>query len=94
MKLDIKHKKVLSLCMLSCLVSAALTGNAQVESINKSNYYAGVFGGVGARVSNDFHQLGTKYFLEADGGSLAVNAFGSAGSDTVGAKGSPEKFSI
>jgi opacity protein-like surface antigen len=46
--------------------------------------YVGVFGGGGYMGSTDIAQRGTAYFLELDGGPLAVDAKGNAGSGGVG----------
>ncbi len=46
--------------------------------------YVGVFGGGGYGSSTDITQRGTAYFVEAQGGPLAVNGIGSIGSGGVG----------
>ncbi|WP_424958750.1 hypothetical protein [Hyphomicrobium sp. 1Nfss2.1] len=46
--------------------------------------YVGVFGGGGYGSSTDITQRGTAYFIEAQGGPLAVNANGSTGGGGVG----------
>lgn len=54
------------------------------QMVSPGNIYVGVFGGAGA--SNNLHvsQYGTAFFLESEGGPLAVNAFGKVRSETVG----------
>jgi opacity protein-like surface antigen len=46
--------------------------------------YVGVFGGGGSSTSTDVTQLGTAFFIEAQGGPLAVNATGRTDSGGVG----------
>jgi opacity protein-like surface antigen len=46
--------------------------------------YVGVFGGWGSSSDTDVAQLGTVFFVEAQGGPLAVNATGQLDSDGVG----------
>ena len=43
--------------------------------------YAGVFGGGGSSNINSIDQMGTVYFIEAQGGPLSVNAVGSSSTD-------------
>lgn len=43
--------------------------------------YGGVFGGGGSSNINSIDQMGTVYFIEAQGGPLSVNAAGSSGTD-------------
>jgi opacity protein-like surface antigen len=49
--------------------------------------YAGVFGGGGSSHISSIDQMGTEYFIEAQGGPMSVNAVGSAGNDGVGLVG-------
>jgi opacity protein-like surface antigen len=46
--------------------------------------YVGVFGGGGVNTATDVTQLGSAFFIEAEGGPLAVNATGRTGSGGVG----------
>lgn len=46
--------------------------------------YASIFGGGGIRSGNNVSQLGTVFFIEAQGGPMAVNAKGQTNSNTVG----------
>lgn len=49
--------------------------------------YLSVFGGAGSSNDISLRQFGTAFFLESAGGPLAVNAFGSGNSGTVGLVG-------
>lgn len=79
--------KVISGCLLALSVSCAYSGTMGPEVVNAGKVYVGVFGGGGALSSVDIRQYGTAFFTEAVGGPLAVNAFGSAKSSSVGMVG-------
>lgn len=64
---------------------AGTMGPAAVGAPGK--IYIGVFGGAGASSEFDISQYGTAYYTEAAGGPLAVNAFGTTNSRTVGIVG-------
>lgn len=49
--------------------------------------YGSVFGGGGSSNVNSIDQMGTVYFIEAQGGPMSVNAVGSSGNDGVGMVG-------
>jgi opacity protein-like surface antigen len=49
--------------------------------------YAGVFGGGGSSHISSIDQMGTAYFIEAEGGPMSVNAVGRSGNDGVGLVG-------
>lgn len=57
-------------------------GAAVVPSSGKA--YTGVFGGGGSSSSINMSQYGTAFFIEGQGGPLAVNAFGSTNHRNVG----------
>lgn len=60
-------------------------GGAPVATVDPARgVYVGVFGGGGYGSSTDITQLGTAFFVEAQGGPLAVNAKGSTGGGGVG----------
>lgn len=71
-------------CILALSASAAFSGAMGPEVTNPGGVYAGVFGGWGAVSSTDVNQYGTAFFSEVEGGPLAVDAFGRAGSDSTG----------
>jgi opacity protein-like surface antigen len=57
---------------------------AAVTAAPGRGVYVGAFGGGGYGSSTDITQRGTAYFIEAQGGPLAVNANGSSGGSGVG----------
>lgn len=61
---------------------AAITNNTPVMISAPSPFYVGIFGGVSSSNKFNVSQYGTAYYIEADGGPLAVNAFGNANSET------------
>lgn len=80
--------KAVSGCLLALSASVAYSGAMGAESINSpGKVYVGVFGGGGAVNSTDISQFGTAYYLELAGGPLAVNAFGTAESSSMGMVG-------
>jgi opacity protein-like surface antigen len=69
---------------LACIASfMAIPVAAAADELSRG-VYVGVFGGGGFGSSTDVTQRGTAYFIEAQGGPLAVDAKGSAGSGGVG----------
>jgi opacity protein-like surface antigen len=73
----------LTLALIASLVAAkAAADDAGVEL--GRGVYVGVFGGGGFGSDNSVTQRGTAFFLEGQGGPLAVNAAGSSNSSGVG----------
>lgn len=68
--------------VLSSSTDYAGTMGPQVASMARP--YVSVFGGGGASTKTDVSQYGTAFFTEADGGPLAVNAFGRTDSRNAG----------
>jgi opacity protein-like surface antigen len=66
-------------------VQAGTMGATQAAPGEK--IYIGIFGGGGSSNQIKISQYGTAFFSEADGGPLAVNAFGQADSRNVGIVG-------
>lgn len=64
---------------------AGAMGDAQIADAQK--FYVGVFGGGGASTKVNISQYGTAYYSEAEGGPLAVNAFGKTNRRSVGLVG-------
>ncbi len=92
MKLDRIIKKMagkaVSGCLLALSASIAYSGAMGPESINSQDkIYVGVFGGGGAITSGDIRQSGTAFYFEDVGGPLAVNAFGTGESSSMGMVG-------
>jgi hypothetical protein len=82
-----KLKKLVSLsgCLLALSASIAYSGTMGPEILNRT--YIGVFGGGGAVTRTDVSQFGTAFFIEGEGGPLAVDSFGTAGSSGMGMVG-------
>lgn len=79
----------MALVLMASLVSVpVVAGDWHAADLEKPSLargiYVGAFGGGGFGSSTDFTQLGTAYFIEAQGGPLAVNARGSTDSGGVG----------
>lgn len=55
-----------------------------IEQVVPGRVYVGVFGGAGASTRTDISLYGTAFFTEAEGGPLAVNAFGRSDSRHAG----------
>jgi hypothetical protein len=80
--------KVVSSFLLALTASVAYSGAMGPESYTApGKIYAGVFGGGGAVTSGDISQFGTAFYFEAAGGPLAVNAFGTSESSSMGMVG-------
>lgn len=77
MKLNIS-----SSILLLALATPTFASHAQEPCAEK--LYFGVFGGGGSSNSINTSQFGTAYYIEAQGGPLAVNAFGQLGSKSTG----------
>jgi opacity protein-like surface antigen len=76
MKLKIKNS-VYSSVFLFALAGSAFAGHAAMGGIDTpQRFYVGVLGGGGATSSFNTTQYGTAFYLEAQGGPLAVDAFG------------------
>lgn len=58
-----------------------------IEQVVPGKVYVGVFGGAGASNRADISMYGTAFFTEAEGGPLAVNAFGRTNSRHAGLVG-------
>lgn len=63
--------------------SIGYAGTMDSKHIASGNAYVSVFGGAGTSNNVSVRQFGTNYYIEAVGGSMAINAFGSAQSGTV-----------
>ncbi len=79
----------LTLAFIASLMAVpAVAGDWHAAELEKPalarGVYVGAFGGGGWGSSIDFAQQGTAYFIEAQGGPLAVNARGSTDSGGVG----------
>lgn len=84
------NKKSLALSMVAGAILASSYGYAGTmgsSMVAPGTMYIGVFGGAGASEDMGISQYGTAFFTEAAGGPLAVNAFGTANSGTVGIVG-------
>jgi len=84
------NKKAIPSSMLIGLVlvsSQGYTGTMGSTIPSPGKVYVGVFGGAGASNDVGIAQFGTAFFSEAEGGPLAVNAFGTARSGTIGLVG-------
>lgn len=74
--------------LLSVFVSGASAGTmGPVQVAAPGQIYVGVFGGGGGVDHTRIAQHGTAFFTEADGGPLAVNAFGRTNSPGMGMVG-------
>lgn len=92
MKLDKINKKIVNKtifgCTIALTISAVFGGTADHESMARSGkLYAGVLGGGTVLARSDISQFGTAYFLESDGGALAVNALGTSKTSFAGVLG-------
>lgn len=67
--------------------STSLQAGTMGPIVEPGGVYIGAFGGAGASTKTDMHQYGTAFFTEAEGGPLAVNAFGRSNHRTVGLVG-------
>ena len=86
MKLHMVKKGVFSSILFATLVSSAYAGHAakMVQPPQApGSFYVGIFGGGGSSGKFNVNQYGTAFFTEAEGGPLAVNAFGSTGSQST-----------
>ena len=84
------NKKAITSSMLVGIVFASsqgYTGTMGSTTPSPGKIYVGVFGGAGASNNVSIEQFGTAFYREAEGGPLAVNAFGTASSGTVGLVG-------
>lgn len=75
-----------AICLLG-LTTTAFANHAPITSAtiaNPGKIYIGVFGGYGASNKFNAKQFGTAFYTEAEGGPLAVNAFGSLNSESAG----------
>lgn len=76
------------IAVIFILVASCSPARAQCDSVPMGRgMYASVFGGGGSSNVNSINQMGTAYYLEAQGGPLGVNAVGSSGNDGVGMVG-------
>lgn len=72
--------KIASSIFLCVLIAPAFASYASKSTLPK--FYIGAFGGGGSSNTFNVGQFGTAYYAEADGGPLAVNAFGQLGSES------------
>lgn len=79
--------KIVSGCLLVLSSSMAYSEVMASQSLPSSKTYAGLFGGGGAMTGSHMSQFGTIFFTEAEGGPLAVNAFGCSKSKSTGLLG-------
>lgn len=80
------NQRVKSLCqigLLFTLSTTALQAGIMGEPAPLGSIYLGVFGGGGGVRVDNLNQYGTAFYTEAQGGPLAVNAFGSSVSDST-----------
>lgn len=70
-------------CALMLLGATAFAGSMGTQVPAGSGMYLGVFGGGGAVSSTRLSQFATVLYSEAQGGPLAVNAFGQSDRDSV-----------
>jgi hypothetical protein len=75
--------------LLLALTSTAVAKEAEATAplAKPGKVYLGILGGVGSTNSFNANQYGTVFLTEAAGGPLAVNAFGSASSQSAGLLG-------
>lgn len=78
---------VLGLLSVFAGVGAHAGTMGPVQAAAPGQLYVGVFGGGGAADHVNMSQYGTAYYLEAEGGPLAVDAFGRSNSPGVGMVG-------
>lgn len=77
--------KTVAACLLTLSSSIAFSGTMGPVAVEPtSKVYAGIFGGGGSVSRTDMSLFGTAFFTEAEGGSLAINAFGRSDSDSTG----------
>lgn len=76
--------KIVSGCLLLSTSVAYSGAMGPALIISPGNIYVGVFGGGGEVSGGDISQYGTAFYLEAAGGPLAVNAFGTSKSSSTG----------
>lgn len=74
MKMHRINKGIYSSIILFVLTSLATAGHAGVVAPGK--FYVSALGGYGSSTKFDINQYGTAFYTEANGGPLAVNAFG------------------
>lgn len=83
MKLHIKSTFAL---IGSLVLNSAFAGHAvspaPLATVTPGKIYLGIFGGGGSSNSFNTDQYGTAFFTEAEGGPLAVNAFGHVNSES------------
>jgi len=71
-----------ALAVIASLATASTVAAEQASPARGT--YVGVFGGWGSSTDTGVSQLGSVFFIEAEGGPLAVNATGQLDSDSVG----------
>jgi len=76
--------KTVAGCVLALSASAAFSGTMGPASVSAGRVYLGVFGGGGAVTGPDMRQSATAFFIEAQGGPLAVDGKGSSRSSSTG----------
>ena len=84
MKLSIKSTYLLVGLLSFPTISFAAQPVMKDALPSSGKVYAGIFGGWGSSANDiDTKQYGTAFFTEAEGGPLAVNAFGQVESDST-----------
>lgn len=85
MKRHLAKRVTSSVCLLA-LMGSAFAGHTGVMGTahTKGKLYLGVFGGAGSTQETNVAQYGTAFYTEAQGGPLAVNAFGHKHSQSAG----------
>lgn len=74
------------LALTNLNVHAGVMGPVNTDA-NQGTIYFGAFGGGGSSTQANIAQYGTAFFIEAEGGPLAVNSFGRSNSRSVGIVG-------
>lgn len=85
---DVNSSMILGLLSLTLAPFTLNAGTMGPVGQAPGSFYIGAFGGAGGVSSEDISQHGVAFLSAADGGPLAVNAYGKANdSDTVGVGG-------
>lgn len=76
--------KAVAGCVLALSASAAFSGTMGPAAVSAGRVYLGIFGGGGAVTGPDMRQSATAFFIEQQGGPLAVDGIGSSRSSSTG----------
>lgn len=88
MELNRVGKRIVVMGLYLLTSSQAYSGSMNPIMLSTAGKaYASVFGGAGASNNFNMNQYGTDFYTEVEGGSFAINAFGSTNSGTVGIVG-------